>query len=111
MTFLALNIPNPEKGGAPISIGGGNSNIPIGDADKLSQILQAGFSFAIIVGILFCLYVLIMSGRQYMMSGGDKEKMERVRHRLSYAVIGLVLIFLSYFIVSVLTNFFGFTIK
>lgn len=112
MKFFALNIPNPNVNGDPISIGtGGNSHIPIGGAAALSKILQLGYSLAIIFGILFCLYVLIMSGRQYMMSGGDKQKMENVRHRLSYAIIGLIIIFLSYFIISILTNFFGFFIK
>lgn len=110
MKLLSLSIPNAQ--GTPIPING-VGGIPTGGiaSGEFSKILQAGYSFAIIVGILFCLYVLIMSGRQYMMSGGDKEKMERVRHRLSYAILGLVIIFLAYFAISILTSFFGFIIK
>ena len=110
MKFLSLTINGTD--GNPISIQG-PGGIPTGGitSGDFSKILQTAYQLAIILGILFCLYVLIMSGRQYMMSGGDKQKMENVRHRLSYALIGLIIIFLSYFIISVLTNFFGFSIK
>lgn len=108
MKLLSLSINGPD--GSPITING-VGGIPTGGIDSLSKILQLGYSLAIIIGILFCLYVLIMSGRQYVMSGGDKQKMEKIRNRLSYAIVGLVIIFLSYFIISVLTNFFGFSIK
>lgn len=110
MKFLSLTIEGP--GGNPIPINGAGG-MPTGGikGGEFSTILQTAYSLAIIIGILFCLYVLVMSGRQYMMSGGDKQKMETVRHRISYAIIGLIIIFLSYFIISVLTNFFGFSIK
>ncbi len=112
MKFFALSLLNPDPNGDPIKIGKlGNSHIPLGGADSLSKILQTGYSLAIVLGVLFCLYVLLMSGRQYMMSGGDKQKMEQIRHRLSYAILGLVIIFLAYLVISILTNFFGFTIK
>jgi hypothetical protein len=110
MKLLSLTINGPD--GNPITING-VGGIPTGGiaSGEFSKILQTGYSLAIVIGIVFCLYVLVMSGRQYMMSGGDKQKMEQVRHRLSYAILGLVIIFLSYFIISVLTNFFGFIIK
>ena len=110
MKLLSLSIPNAL--GTPIPING-VGGMPTGGiaSGEFSKILQTGYSLAIIIGIVFCLYVLVMSGRQYMMSGGDKQKMEQVRNRLSYAIIGLVIIFLSFFIISVLTNFFSFIIK
>lgn len=105
MKFLSLTID-----GTPIKGAGG---MPTGgiESGNFSTILQTTYQLAIILGILFCLWVLIMSGRQYMMSGGDKQKMETVRHRLSYAIIGLIIIFLAYFLIGVITNFFGFSIK
>ena len=109
MKFFALKIDGLDQNPVDIKGAGGIPTGGIASGD-FSKILQTAYSLAIILGILFCLYVLVMSGRQYMMSGGDKQKMENVRHRISYALIGLIVIFLSYFAISVLTNFFGFSI-
>ena len=74
---------------------------------NLQKIFSGGLSYALIIGILIALFFLIFSGIQWIMSSGDKQKIEAARNRLTYALLGLVLLFLSFFIVNVVMHFFG----
>ena len=47
------------------------------------------------VGIIF-LVVTLVSGFQWMTSGGNEEKISEAKKRLQYAIIGLIVILASY---------------
>jgi flagellar biosynthesis protein FlhB len=42
---------------------------------------------------------VIMSGISYITSGGDQKKLDKAKHTLTYAVLGLFLIFMSFMII------------
>lgn len=45
--------------------------------------------------------LIAYSGARIVMAEGDKKKLEEARHILTYAIIGLIIVFLSAFIVSI----------
>jgi len=49
---------------------------------------------------------LIFGGFKWLTSGGDKGAVQAAREHIIAAIIGLVIIFLSYFILNILLQFF-----
>lgn len=58
--------------------------------------------FAVIAALIFLLY----GGIRWIMSAGDKSKLEAARGTITGAVIGLVVAFSAYFILNVITYLF-----
>lgn len=74
-----------------------------GNADFVSiivRLIQTALSF---VGIIFVV-LIIVSGMQWMLSGGDDEKVAAAKKSLINALVGLILILLSYSIVLLVTS-------
>ena len=57
----------------------------------------AAWMFAGITAAILIAY----SGTHIVLAEGDKKKLEEARHILTYAIIGLIIVFLSAFIVSI----------
>lgn len=59
-----------------------------------------------LVGFAFGLAVLflVIGGFQYIISGGNVESSERAKGTIINAIIGIILIILSYVIISVIVN-------
>lgn len=53
------------------------------------------------------LILIILSGIKFITSGGDAKQVEGARKTLTYAVIGLVVIFLSFFIINIISEITG----
>lgn len=70
--------------------------------------IQAGIEILIVVAIITCLFYLVYGGFKVLMSGGNPKKFEAAKTHLTYSIIGLVIVFLSFLIVNVITYFFGF---
>lgn len=78
------------------------SQVPTGGIDTLQTIIKNGFNIAIIFLIIFALGSTIWSGIQIIQSGGDKQKLQNGKSRLIYSIIGLIIVFMSFFIINVL---------
>ena len=50
------------------------------------------FTIAAVVGGLFVFFHLIMGALDWINSGGEKEKLEKARKRITSAIIGLVIL-------------------
>lgn len=64
----------------------------------ISNIIQILLIIAIILSVVF----LIWGGIKWIMSGGDKGKVEQARSAIIASIIGLVISLLAYFIISVI---------
>ncbi len=66
-----------------------------------------------IVAILLALAYLIWGGVKWVLSGGDKAKVDAARSAIVAAIVGLVLVFLSYFIINIVVPIFvpGFSLQ
>jgi hypothetical protein len=69
----------------------------------VGQIVQLIFVIAVVVALLYLIY----GGFRWLVSGGDKTQVGSAREHIVAAVIGLIIIFLSYFILNLLLAFFG----
>lgn len=101
MEKIALNLPGGYKiegvEGMPTQEG-----VPF-----VNDLIQWGVTMLLIGGSLLCLILLVMGGIQWITSGGDKNGIEAARKRIVYALIGLVIIFLSFMIMKFIGNLFG----
>lgn len=68
-------------------------------------LLNAAFSFAGVTALAF----IIFGAYKMIFSGGDPKQLEGARHTITYAILGLVLVFLSYFIVAFIGEITGVT--
>lgn len=69
----------------------------------VSVIVQILLTLAVIIAVIYLIY----GGIKWILSGGDKAKVEAARNTIIGGIIGLVLVFLAYFIISVVANLFG----
>ena len=85
----------------------GVGGMPTGGISQTFGTISDFTGLFVLVGVLLALFVLIWGGFSWITSGGDKQKVNQARDKIFYAVVGLVLIFLAYFIVNLLYYFFG----
>ncbi len=69
----------------------------------LQNVINAALALSGVVAV----FLIIYSGYQYVTSSGDKEKVDNARKRLTYAIIGLVIIMMSFVMVNLLSQFTG----
>ncbi|MBI2621400.1 MAG: hypothetical protein HYW63_01985 [Candidatus Levybacteria bacterium] len=100
MERLAFNLPgdysiNPVRG------------MPSGGLGTAVDVLRWGVTVLFIAISITSLFFLIWGGIQWITSGGDKQKIEAARNRLVYALIGLIIAFLAFFIINTIGDFLG----
>lgn len=82
--------------------------IPSGGLDTTGKnIVQVTLNLLVLVGIIMALVFILYSGIQWILSGGEKQKLEQARHRLTYSIVGLLVIVLSFFIVNTVLTLIG----
>lgn len=62
---------------------------------------------AMVFAGLITFLMLIYGGVQFISSSGDKAQTESARNKITYALIGLVIVIGSYGIIKLLESFFG----
>lgn len=81
--------------------------VPVGGLGSAQQIGQAAATIFVIVAVTLTLFVIIVSGIQWIMSEGNKTKIQAARNRLIFGIVGLLVVLLSYFIVRIVGGLFG----
>jgi hypothetical protein len=99
--YLALNIPGYGTLNAPAKIPTRTG------AGMLSRISGNLFTMVFILAIVIALIFFILGGIQWIMSEGDKSKVQAARMRITYAIVGLILLLASFFIVNMVGYFFN----
>jgi hypothetical protein len=64
--------------------------------DSIGQIISTGVKTAIVIGAIIFFVFLIWGGIQWLSSGGDKTAVQQARDRLTHAIIGLIILALSW---------------
>ena len=80
--------------------GTGNISSTTSLAQLIPEIIQLLLGIAGGVAVIF----VIIGGYQYITSGGNEEQAEKGRKTLINAIIGIIIIVLSYAIISVISN-------
>lgn len=64
-------------------------------------------NLAIVAAGTIAVFLVILGGYKFLTSGGDPKKVEGARQTITYAIIGLVLVILSYFILTFIATVTG----
>lgn len=111
--LLSLTIPGTDGNSQEIVA---PSGIPTGGlSGDGGKILGLGLTWLLIASIIIAFLFLIYGGANWIMSEGDKTKVESARRTITYAILGLLVVFLSFFVMSLIgsalgVNFFNLTI-
>lgn len=100
MQYLALSVPTYGQIAPP-------AGVPSGGLGTLEKILQVGLTLAIILALVLTIFFIIFSGIQWITSGGDKQKLQNARNRLTYAIVGLIVVLLAIFIIRLIGGLFN----
>lgn len=76
-------------------------------ASSLSGIIGAIISLFFIVAVVIALFYLLWGSIRWIFSGGDKAAVDTARGTITAAVIGLIVLFLSFLLINVLLAFFN----
>ena len=72
-----------------------------------TNLINLGFNLLFIVGLVLAIVFIIFSGIQWILSSGDKQKLQAARGRLTFAIVGLLVIAASFFIVNTVIALLG----
>lgn len=75
-------------------------------AGNFGAILGPLITLIFVIAILISLGFLIFGGIRWITSGGDKGGVEGARNIIVAALVGLVIVFLSYFVLNLILQFF-----
>lgn len=75
-------------------------------AANFGQTLGTLVTIAFVGAIIVALGFLIYGGLKWIVSGGDKTAIEEARNHIISAVVGLVIVFLVFFILNLVVYFF-----
>lgn len=73
---------------------------------KFGTVIGLVINFILVIATVVALFYLIYGGLKWIMSEGDKSSLETARSHIVAAIIGLIIIFMAYFIINVLLGFF-----
>ena len=103
MKHLALTLPDGTVISGPAGVPtGGFTNSTTGN-----DIVSGVFGLTLTIAAVLTLMYLLYGAFQWITSGGDKEKLAASRKRITYAIIGLLVVFFSALIINLLLSFLG----
>jgi len=73
----------------------------------ISLLINRIISFLLVIAVLAFLFFFILGALKILTSGNDKSKVEEGQHQLTYAFLGLTIIFCLFALLKVLGYFFG----
>jgi len=80
-------------------------NINFGDLVGLA------ISFVLIIAAIAFFFMLVIGGISWITSGGDKGKTEAARNRITAGLVGLVIVFAAWAILTLIESFFGVNLR
>lgn len=76
-------------------------------SEIIGKLLGNVFSGMIIAGAIILIIMIIWSGIAMMTGGNDKEKVQTAQKRLTYAIVGFVILISVFAIANFVGGFFG----
>lgn len=91
--------------------GGGFGDLCNYNASNLGQIVSTAVVILLVIAVIISLFFLIWGGIRWITSGGDKAKVAEARSHIIAAIVGLVIAFLAFFILTIVLNLFHINIQ
>lgn len=93
--------PNPSAGGGGVSIPN-----PIG-AGTFQELVERIARYLFEIGIPIAVIMILYAAFLYMTAGGSEEKISKAHKALTYAIVGLAILFLAWGITSLVKELLG----
>ena len=106
-SLFALTIPDAR--GTPIPINPPNT-VQCGAHGCINTIVPPIINVLFGAAIVLALAYLLWGGLNWISSGGDKAKLQKARMKITYAIIGLIIVFFAITIINLVGNFLGITL-
>lgn len=104
MTTYLAQISNPVL---PTAFGGGASPNANGGGTALGHLISNLVGALFIAGFLLAFFQMILGGISWITAGGDKQKLEQARDKITNAIMGIVIVGAVYALMSLIAQFFG----
>ncbi|MBI3485847.1 hypothetical protein HY025_02775 [Candidatus Daviesbacteria bacterium] len=85
-----------------------NFGIPAQKADIVQTVLKNAITVGMTIGVILLLFYFLWGAIDWIMSGGDKEKVGNAQKKITSALVGFVLLALLFLIVRVIGQVVGF---
>lgn len=76
-------------------------------AEGINNLLNMGVELLFAVATIIFIFMILFGALQWIMSGGEKEKLKAAQDRILHAVIGITLLALSFLILTVIGYILG----
>src|SRR5258708_32950215 len=100
-----------QAGGTTINLapgGNGASSQFTGlTAITIGGIISGAISLILVVAAILFFFMLVIGGIRWILSGGDKGQTEAARNQITAALVGLVIVFAAWAIVTLIGQLFG----
>lgn len=92
-----------------LTVGGQTLNPPktLPQPGSGGTIANNALTLFISAGIVITILYIIWAAIRWITSGGDKQKIAAARAHLTWSIIGLIVILISFFIISIFSYVFG----
>jgi hypothetical protein len=91
-----------------VSAQGVDGILPDGPMDQeFIPWIQSTLNTVIFLAALVCVAILIAAGYSYITAAGDEQKIEKATKTLTYAIVGLVICFISVILVRFVLGLLG----
>ena len=74
---------------------------------SIPGIISGLIRLTLVVAAIVFFFILVIGGIRWIASGGDKGQTEAARSQITAALVGLVIVFAAWAIVSLIRTFFG----
>lgn len=72
----------------------------------LSSFISPLLNIIFFIAVFWAFYYLVWGAFQYIVAGGKKEELAKARSRITWALIGLIIIFLAFFVAKFVSEIF-----
>ena len=75
---------------------------------SIAEIANFAVAFAIVAATVIAIFYIAKGGFTFITSGGDDKKIEAAMHTVRYAIVGLVVVFMSVLVIKIVGAVFDF---
>lgn len=86
--------------------GGQTIDNPVLKISNLADLISPLLNIVFYVAIFLAFFYLVWGAFQYILAGGKKEELAKARQRISWALVGLIVVFLAYLIAQFASEIF-----
>src|SRR3990172_227756 len=76
-----------------------------------TTLVGLAISFVLIIAAIAFFFMLVLGGIKWITSGGDKGKTEAARNQITAGLVGLVIVFAAWAILTLIESFFGVSLR